>query len=93
MTLLEFADILENTDKEQCFKAMFQGEKCCALGLARLHICGPIEGRDIYKRNEEFITLIKTFFYVCNINVVTVNDVYRWDFKQIAQLIRSKHGT
>ena len=93
MTLLEFADILETTDKEQCFKAMFQGEKCCALGLARLHLCHPTEAREIYKNNKEVTTLISDFFNLCDVNIVTVNDVYRWDFKQIAQLVRSKHGT
>ena len=93
MTLLEYADLLETTTREQCQAGFMTPEgTCCAVGLAILAV-----DPNVYcvhwippKLQPVIDPLLREFIKVCGTNVFTLNDLECLTFKQIAALIRAK---
>lgn len=76
MKLIEFADLLETTDKQQGFGSM---DTYCALGAA--DVC-----------SEEAFIINNQVSTLTGMTVIHLNDKLRWSFKQIAALIKEKLG-
>lgn len=90
ITLSEFATLLEETDKVQCFGSLVYGDKCCALGLVALEVGIPI---NIGTYNSPILRKLQDeFFDLFDISITTTNDVLKKNFKEIAHLIRTKLG-
>lgn len=92
MTLLEFASVLETTDKKQGFWKLHDLEKdtYCALGVA-----ADAMGIDLTRTYVDDINLkyLENNFRTQMDEAITyLNDQSQWTFKQIAAFIYRKLG-
>lgn len=78
MTLSDFATVLENTTKKQCKGHMEKEGLYCALGVAQFEI--PFFNADDFNEKCRIGT---------GYTVTMMNDIFEWDFKQIALYIRA----
>lgn len=91
MKLLEFAELLETTDKVQCFGQLISqdGKQCCALGVAANRIYPDLNTltQGVYD-NTELCDLEDDCGDVTGHSVLQLNDRKKLSFKKIANLIR-----
>lgn len=93
MTLIEFATLLETTDKKQGFGFLISMDKseCCALGLAANKIYPELDmfTQGIYG-NAELHRLEEDCTNLTGLSILQMNDRKKLSFKDMAKLIRYK---
>ena len=82
--ILEYIKLLETTEIEQCFENYFEGDKCCAIGVA-------MKEWDIETDCEKFEEMIGEL-YDCGC-VIQMNDKYKMTFKEIAAELRREYDS